>query len=164
MSLQSKVTLPVVSNIKEAEEWANEFKAILTVGPQEREVRWGHSNHKIFTFGDTTGGAGAPKLKEIEDAVMWGAEQEDLLVHCHAGMSRSTSTAWGISIVRGADPIDSFMALKDAQPNDRWVTSREEVPRDFIPNKLIVKHLEKILGITGLEEIRHTHSTKGWNY
>jgi hypothetical protein len=104
------------------------------------------------------------KLEEIEKAILWGTMQEDLLVHCHAGMSRSTSPAWGISIARGADPLVSFMALKDAQPIDRWFTSREQVPRDFIPNKLIVKHLEEILGITGLEEIRHTHSTKGWIY
>jgi hypothetical protein len=164
MSPDTKVTLPVVSNIKEAQQWAQDFKAILTVGPQQREVDWGHPNHKIFTFGDTTSGLNAPKIKDIEQAILWGTEQEDLLIHCHAGMSRSTSTAWGISIARGADPLDSFLALKEAQPNDMWSTAREEVPRDFIPNKLIVKYLEEILNITGLEEIRHTHSTKGWNY
>lgn len=164
MTLHTEVILPVVSNISEAAEWAQDFKAILTVGPQQREVNWGHSNHKVFTFGDTTGGANAPKLKDIEEAILWGTGQEDLLVHCHAGMSRSTSTAWGISMARGADPLDSFLALKEAQPNDRWATARESVPRDFIPNKLIVKYLEEILGIPGLEEIRHTHSTKGWIY
>jgi hypothetical protein len=80
-------------------------------------------------------------------------------------MSRSTSTAWGISIARGADPLDSFLTLKEAQPNDYWTTARESVARDFIPNKLIVKYLEQILGIDGLEEIRQKHSTtRGWNY
>jgi predicted protein tyrosine phosphatase len=164
MSLHTEIILPVVSNIREAQDWANDFKAILTVGPEERDVRWGHKNHKVFTFGDTTGGHSAPKLEDIEQAITWGATQEDLLVHCHAGMSRSTSTAWGISILRGVDPLEAFLLLKKAQPNDYWRTARETVARDFIPNRLIVSHLEKILGITGLEEIRKEHSTRGWNY
>ena len=105
------ITLPVISNIEEARKWNKDFKSILTVGPSPSEVQWNHQNHRIFEFGDTTNGPYAPKIKDIRDAVMWGAEQEDLLVHCHAGMSRSTATAWGISIARGADPLDSFISL-----------------------------------------------------
>lgn len=158
------ILLPVVSSIEEAKQWAQDFKSILTVGPQENEVNWGHKNHRVFTFGDTTVGHSAPTVHVIEEAIMWGKDQDDLLVHCHAGMSRSTSTAWGISMARGADPLESFLSLKKAQPNDFWRTAKESTPRTFIPNRLIVKHLETILGIKGLEEIRHEHSTKGWNY
>ena len=157
MKNNTAVILPVVSNIYEAEDWVDEFKSILTVGPEKTEVSWGHNNHRIFTFGDTTTGIRAPKIEDIKEAVMWGAEQEDLLVHCHAGMSRSTSVAWGISIVRGADPLESFMALKDAQPQDG------RNGRTFIPNQLIVKHLETILSINNLSDIRRKYATKGWN-
>jgi hypothetical protein len=159
------IELPVVANIEEAEQWALDFESILTVGPRASEVKWGHPNHKVFTFGDTTFGAGAPTISAIEKAVEWGQEQNDLLVHCHAGMSRSTSTAWGISIARGADPLESFLALKDAQPLDGYyysATKRDERPREFIPNRLIVTHLEVILGVTGLLEIRNEHMTKGF--
>jgi predicted protein tyrosine phosphatase len=109
-------------------------------------------------------GVNAPSLQQVKEAIEWGAEQEDLLVHCHAGLSRSTSTAWGISMLRGADPLDSFLALKNAQPNEVITAKGHHVPRDFIPNRLIVKHLEKILNIDGLENIRKQYSTKGWTY
>jgi hypothetical protein len=151
------ITLPVISNIEEAQKWNKDFKSILTVGPRKQEVDWGHPNHKVFEFGDTTSGPSAPKLEDIQEAVFWGAEQEDLLVHCHAGMSRSTATAWGISIARGADPLDSFLSLKDAHPvESRWGK------RSFIPNALIVKHLVKIFNLDDLENIRRKHSMNGW--
>ena len=150
------ITLPVISNIEEAQKWNKGFKSILTVGPSRSEVNWNHPNHKVFEFGDTTSGPRAPKIEDIRDAVMWGAAQDDLLVHCHAGMSRSTATAWGISIARGADPLDSFLVLKEAHPVDRWGK------RDFIPNPLIVKHLIKIFDLAELEQIRRKHSMNGW--
>jgi predicted protein tyrosine phosphatase len=150
------ITLPVISNIEEAREWNKDFKSILTVGPRESEVQWNHPNHRVFEFGDITSGPTAPKIEDIRDAVMWGAEQEDLLVHCHAGMSRSTATAWGISIARGADPTDSFISLKKAHPGERWGK------RSFIPNKLIVKHLMEIFNLSDLEDIRREHSMNGW--
>ena len=153
----TSIILPVISNLQEARVWNPEFKSILTVGPKKTEVDWGHPNHRVFEFGDTTRGPSAPQLRDIEEAVFWGAEQDDLLVHCHAGMSRSTATAWGISIARGADPLDSFLALKEAHPVDKhWGK------RDFIPNPLIVKHLVKIFNLDELELIRKKHSMNGW--
>jgi hypothetical protein len=75
-------------------------------------------------------------------------------------MSRSTATAWGISIARGADPLDSFLALKEAQPQSEYRGGRG---REFIPNNLIVKHLEKFFNIKGLLDIRKEHATSsGW--
>ena len=157
MKPNTQVILPVISNIDEAKNWSTSFKSILTVGPSEQEVSWGHSNHRIFTFGDTASGIHAPTIDSVTEALEWGVEQEDLLVHCHAGMSRSTSIAWGISIMRGADPLSAFLSLKDAQPKERYGY------RDFIPNKLIVKYLETILSIKTLSDIRRDHATKGWN-
>lgn len=150
------ITLPVISNIEEARKWNKDFKSILTVGPSPSEVQWNHPNHRVFEFGDTTNGPNAPKIEDIRDAVMWGAEQEDLLVHCHAGMSRSTATAWGISIARGADPLDSFVSLKKAHPKERYGN------RSFIPNALIVKHLMEIFDLNDLEDIRREHKVSGW--
>ena len=82
--------------------------------------------------------------------VFWGANQEDLLVHCHAGMSRSTATAWGVAIARGADPRESLVALLEAHPMDydgqkRW----------FCPNALLVEHLQTIFNDKTLMDIRH---------
>jgi len=158
--LDDDLILPVVANIEEARMWSRDFKSILTAGPSKSEVRWGHKNHRIWEFGDTTVGEHAPTLQAVTEAVQWGEMQDDLLVHCHAGMSRSTSIAWGISIARGADPLDSFLALRDAQPEETaWMTKNPR-RREFIPNRLIVEHLDTIFNTKGeLFAIRMEHMT-----
>lgn len=159
------IDLPVVANIDEAKAWADQFKSILTAGPSEKEVRhWGHPNHRVFEFRDITQGYGAPTIEQVEAAIDWGVEQEDLLVHCHAGMSRSTSLAWGISIANGVDPLEAFLALREAQPTEGlWGSTKQATKRDFIPNRLIVTYLDKIFG-TGQEllAIRLEHQHANW--
>lgn len=142
----TNVTLPVIGNIEEAKAWSKEFAAIITAGPSESEVRWGHPNHLVVEFRDTTIGNGIPTLEQIKTMVLWGEDKDDLLVHCHAGMSRSTSTAWGIAIARGVDPEEAFIALRDEQPLEEYLYGKG-VRRDFIPNRLIVKHLEKMFNL-----------------
>lgn len=161
------IDLPVVANIDEAEQWALDFKSILTAGPLKSEVDWGHPNHKVYEFADSIRGDRAPKIDMVEEAIFWGADQEDLMVHCHAGMSRSTAISWGISIVRGADPLEAFLALREAQPTEgtrMFKSGRVAQKRDFIPNRLIVNHLDKIFR-TGQEllaiRLEHAHSNWG---
>jgi predicted protein tyrosine phosphatase len=138
----TNVTLPVIGNIDEAKDWQNEFSAIITAGPLASEVNWNHPQHLVVEFGDTTVGNRAPTYEQVKRMIDWGVDKDDLLVHCHAGMSRSTSTAWGISIARGIDPEDSFITLRDEQPVEQYWGRNSK--RDFIPNRLIVKHLEKM--------------------
>lgn len=158
--LDDDLILPVVANIDEARLWSKDFASILTAGPSKSEVRWNHPNHRVWEFGDTTVGSHAPTLQAVTEAVQWGELQEDLLVHCHAGMSRSTSIAWGISIARGADPLDSFLALRNAQPKENTWLKNQARGREFIPNRLIVQHLDTIFGTKGeLFAIRMEHMT-----
>lgn len=139
----TEVSLPVISNIQEAEDWANEFSAIITAGPSANQVQWNHPNHLVVEFNDTTIGRNAPTYEQVKQMIEWGTDKDDLLVHCHAGMSRSTSTAWGIAIARGVDPEDAFITLRDSQPVDAGSFTRDGF-RSFIPNKLIVQHLERL--------------------
>ena len=144
------IELPTIRNLEESAIIGEDFGAIITSGPQEYEVMFGHPNHRVWTFGDTTSRRGGPQLYQVEEMVFWGANQEDLLVHCHAGMSRSTATAWGVAIARGADPRESLVALLEAHPMDydgqkRW----------FCPNALLVEHLQTIFNDKTLMDIRH---------
>ena len=143
--LVTNVTLPVIGNIQEAEDWKDQFSAIITAGPLASEVNWEHPQHLVVEFGDTLIGNRAPTYQQIKRMVEWGTDKDDLLVHCHAGMSRSTSTAWGISIARGVDPEEAFITLRDEQPLEKHWGSDSK--RDFIPNRLIVKHLEKLFNL-----------------
>lgn len=158
------IDLPVVCNIHEAETWAHQFESVLTAGPKAHEVNWQHPNHKIFTFRDITGGKDAPTIEAVEEAIDWGVDQDDLLVHCHAGMSRSTALAWGISIAKGVEPLEAFLALREAQPVEGITFRGKETKRDFIPNRLIVNFLDEIFG-TGQEllaiRLENQHSNWG---
>lgn len=152
--------LPTVRNIDEAREICGDYASVLTVGPHHSEVAdFGHRDHKIVTFDDVTssfGGYRAPTYQHVRDIMEWGVGRTNLLVHCHAGMSRSTSSAWGIAIANGFDPQEAYDLLKRNHPvvaHRAW-SPRAELGtylrrRAFIPNELVLVHLEKYLGLRG---------------
>jgi hypothetical protein len=150
--LLKSVALPTVRAIQEAELICSQFGAVLTAGPSASECEWNHPNHRIWAFHDSCDVRG-PKLIHVEEMLKYGVDQDDLLVHCHAGISRSTATAWGIAIARGADPADSFEALNAAHPLDTY----DEGKRLFCPNRLLVTHLQEVLGNRDLLDIRQAH-------
>ena len=149
--------LPTVRNIDEAREICNDFTSVLTVGPHRDEVSdFGHPDHKIVTFDDVTvayAGYQAPSFDHVREIVKWGEGRSNLLVHCHAGMSRSTSSAWGIAIANGFDPKEAYDLLRQNHPieHHRTWNPRPQVTtylrqRAFIPNELVLKHLEQLFG------------------
>ena len=146
------IALPTVRNIEEAELICFDFEAVITAGPTSDECEWGHQNHGIWTFQDMNNKYG-PRLDQVEQMIQFGLNHEDLLVHCHAGISRSTATAWGIAVARGTDPEEAFLALRKAHPFDEYDQAR----RTFCPNRLLVTHLQDVLGNRDLLDIRQTH-------
>lgn len=147
--------LPTIVNLEEARERCHEFDGVLTAGPSYDEVLdFMHPVHKVVEFDDvvTSGfGYAPPSLAQVEEMIRWGEGRARLLVHCHAGMSRSTATAWGIAIANGHDPLEAFTALRNNHPveiHHVWRHGGERLelrePRPFIPNRLIVRHLESI--------------------
>ena len=143
MPVSISTALPVIRNIEEAAELCHEFDAVITAGPDAYEVSgWDHPNHLVISFDDVTDPrySDAPRLEQIGCIVEWGAKQEgSLLVHCHAGISRSTSCAWGIAIAKGVDAKEALETLAEMHPDEGgWGQ------RTFRPNPLIVKHLETI--------------------
>jgi predicted protein tyrosine phosphatase len=142
------VILPVrVVNLREARELARagEYPAILTAGPTQGEVAdFGHPDHHVVEFDDVFDiRHGGPTLDDVRSMVEWALERERILVHCHAGISRSTATAWGICIAKGFDPEEAIVALKSAHPRVQTYGGMEQ--RSFAPNELIVAHLEVLL-------------------
>ncbi|MEY3575678.1 MAG: Dual specificity phosphatase, catalytic domain [Actinomycetota bacterium] len=147
--------LPTIVNLDEARERCHDFASVLTAGPSLDEVcDFAHPEHKVVEFDDVTSaysGYTPPTFDQVEEMVRWGEGRIDLLVHCHAGMSRSTSTAWGIAIANGFDPQEAFDLLKNNHPVEThfaWRSGGNRIalrdPRPFIPNRLIVTHLESL--------------------
>ena len=161
MSVSTSTQLPVIRNIEEAAELCHDFDAVITAGPDAYEVSgWGHPNHLIVSFDDVADPrySDAPRLEQIGCIIEWGAKQEgSLLVHCHAGISRSTSCAWGIAIAKGFDAKEALEELLEAHPQDgRWGQ------RMFRPNSLIVSHLETIFGRKDLKTLVDKVIHWGW--
>ena len=153
------VQIPVVRNIEEASVVCHEYQSVISAGPNDRECDWGHKNHRVFRFGDTAiKSPSAPQYEQIKDLVLWGAEQNDLLVHCHAGMSRSTSTAWGVTIARGLDPEMAIQELLAQHPLDSFLGKKQIRP--FIPNILVVKYLEDMFDLDLLDIL---NDYQNWN-
>ncbi len=152
MPVSISTALPVIRNIEEAAELCHEFDAVITAGPEAHEVSgWDHPNHLVISFDDVTDPrySDAPRLEQIKRIVEWGAKQEgSLLVHCHAGISRSTACAWGIAIAKGFDAKEALETLAEMHPDEGgWGQ------RTFRPNPLIVKHLETIFGRNDLRTL-----------
>ena len=161
MPVSISTALPVIRNIEEAAELCHDFDAVITAGPEAYEVSgWDHPNHLVVSFDDVTDPrySDAPRLEQIKSIVEWGAKQEgSLLVHCHAGISRSTSCAWGIAIAKGVDAKEALEELLEAHPQDgRWGQ------RMFRPNSLIVSHLETIFGRSDLKTLVDKAIQRGW--
>lgn len=137
-------TLPVIRNLQEAKKLAPHFPAIVTAGPQAREVDFGHDNHLVQTFGDVDWKCWqAPTQEHVEAIIKFGLKNDVVLVHCHAGMSRSTSTAIGILLARGVEAELAVSSLAAIHPDDR----------PFIPNRLVIKILAEMYDIPELPQI-----------
>ena len=161
MSVSTSTQLPVIRNIEEAAELCHEFDAVITAGPEKFEVSgWGHPNHLVVSFDDVTNDryGDAPTLEQVRGIVEWGANQVgSILIHCHAGISRSTACAWGIAIAKGFDAKAALEALLEAHPQEgRWGQ------RTFRPNYLIVSHLETIFGRNDLKTLVNNAIQRGW--
>lgn len=148
------ILLPTVRNLEEARLLCKDFGSVLTAGPQRREVNnFNHPDHKVVSFDDVVDerwGMNPPTYEHVKDMIDWGHGKQNLLVHCHAGISRSTATAWGIAISNGFHAEEAFHMLKNNHPTSKhraW-QSNEFVTyrRTFSPNELIVEHLEKLFG------------------
>lgn len=145
------IELPTVRNLSETAVIGDLFGAVLTSGPDQDEVNFGFENHRVWTFHDSDNVTYGPQLYQVEEMVFWGANQKDLLVHCHAGMSRSTATAWGVAIARGINAYDALVSLREAHPQEIG----ENEQRWFCPNALLVEHLQTIFNDNTLMDIRY---------
>ena len=140
--------LPVrVVNLREARVLARagEYPSVLTAGPTRGEVDdFGHPDHHVVEFDDVFDVRhGGPTMDDVRSMVEWAVQRDRILVHCHAGISRSTATAWGICIAKGFEPEEAIVALKAAHPRVQNYAGAESRP--FAPNELIVAHLEVLL-------------------
>lgn len=135
----------LIVNIEEAAELAAEFDAVITAGPLAEEVAeyFTHPDHLVVEFHDTLVRSwGGPSRADVRTILEFAATRVDrsILIHCHAGMSRSTATAIAILTSWGMTPEAAFEHARTARPEDAI-----EERRAFIPNALLLSHADAIL-------------------
>ncbi len=106
-----------------------------------------NSRHLVMLFDDVAGDRpNAPTLENVQQIVMWLAKRiqvdSKILVHCHAGISRSTATAVGLYMTFGkADPDTALQLVYDQRGELMW------------PNPRIIALFDKYLDLHGQLEI-----------
>ena len=118
--LLNGIELPTVRASREAKLIFHEFGAVMGVGHAADDCDWGHPDQRNWEFLDATHEYGTATLTTVASMLLFGRRKKDLLIHCVDGSSCSFSIAWGIAILRGADPKESLQALVAAQPLDAY--------------------------------------------
>jgi predicted protein tyrosine phosphatase len=133
-----------VCNRKEAERDYRSYDAVISVIDQPAEID--HPNHLEEFFADLSEPIGDhwPKRHNIKNIIEFSKNIPDdskTLVHCGAGISRSTATAAIVMKVWGREDKEIFETLMSQHPKDRI----------FYPNPLILFWGDRLLN-SNLEE------------
>jgi predicted protein tyrosine phosphatase len=136
----------LITNIDEAAVHAPEFDTVITAGPSAEEVsaRFDHADHLVVEFDDEIRRDwGGPTRADIRTILEFARERpgRSILIHCHAGMSRSVAVAIAILHDHGLSECEAFAAARAARPADALAEDRP-----FIPNPLVLAHADAILG------------------
>jgi predicted protein tyrosine phosphatase len=78
----------------------------------------------------------SPKLSDIQKVLDFCPPHSNVVCHCYAGVSRSSATAIGIMVKNGVSINDAVKLAHIDSPN-------------MAPNKLILKHIDVLLGMRG---------------
>lgn len=133
-----------------------EFDAIIGILDAREKHKFGEAlskipNRKMFWFDDSVAPFNdAPKESDVQ-AIVDHINQNDLtslskkvLIHCFAGISRSTATAIGLLVMRGWTPEQAFNHIQ-SQRRVMW------------PNEDVIKHFDTILKLNNELTSFHRH-------
>lgn len=122
---------------------------ISLLGPKEHCLKKG-TTHLRVDFDDVekdSGGGWVVPTREHVDAILAHTKDltdtDDLLVHCMAGISRSTAAAIGICCQHGMSPADALAhvrAIREPTLKKGYMV---------LPNRLIIRHFDDALGLNG---------------
>jgi predicted protein tyrosine phosphatase len=122
-----------VTDMFEAKEIASHFDLVVSIFDDRMKPLFdlGRDKHFIAKFNDTEHPSEDEFLqmqREIHTILDWiqtkykmacqsgNREDVSLLIHCHAGISRSSAMAWLILVMTGEDPLAAFQNLFKQRP------------------------------------------------
>lgn len=131
-----------ITGLAEAKAINHHFDSVLSV-LSEGYLNFTHKDHLYVPMDDTANPTwhGSPTVDMARSILDWAqpriADDHGILIHCYAGMSRSTASAIGICALAGMTEDEAW---------DHVFLSRPDIERDFIPNPLLLSHFDKLLG------------------
>lgn len=140
-----------ITNLPEArrllkEKWPD--WAVTLLGPEkswhrDHDTLWSTGdNHVRIVVDDITSewsGWEACRHKHIHELLTWALNiqpGDNVLIHCRAGVSRSTAASIAVLVSRGATPRDAIDYVQKIRPV-------------LDPNELILKRADEVLGLRG---------------
>jgi predicted protein tyrosine phosphatase len=114
-------------------------------------------HHLVLWFHDVEAeveGFVAPTEEQLREALAHTRDldpDERLLVHCHAGKSRSPAMAIGIMVQAGLSPAAALEHVREVRP-------------ELIPNRLMIRQLDRLLGQGGelIRVVDAHYRSMGW--
>lgn len=134
-----------ISDIEQAEniikKWAT--KAIGLIDPEYRDAVPPRENYLQIYFHDCTpmdeidvkNKGILPNKNDIDKILQFSStftENDKVLIHCHAGISRSSAIAISIFAQHGMEPFEAFYAAERIRP-------------EMYPNGLILRYADELL-------------------
>lgn len=144
------IPVPRIRNLRESAILCFDYEAVLTAGPLTHEVNWGHPNHTVLEFDDTVDPfPDAPQMNHIEKIAEFSRQHNSStpLIHCHAGMSRSTAAGIIYLLANDVDAELAVSALADIHPDKRT----------FSPNVQMISLAAQFFSIPELPELTEPH-------
>jgi predicted protein tyrosine phosphatase len=136
-----------ISNYEESdklcETWAT--KCVSLIGPDHKnlykttDIRHFEFFDDIDFIPDDNSTWVAPTRESIERVLKYSSDlknSDKLLVHCHAGISRSTAMLLGILCQHGVEPYKALELVEAIRP-ELW------------PNNLVVQYCDEVLNLEG---------------
>jgi predicted protein tyrosine phosphatase len=142
----------VIGSFADACERARDFDAVISIespgagvasGQLQRFRKPTEPAHLVLCFHDIEDAAQAapPQRRHVEDGLAFARTHaaRRLLVHCFAGVSRSTALGYAILVDRAGPRADEAALL------DQLLALRPQA----CPNRLLVRHADALLGRDG---------------
>jgi len=127
--------------------WAQQVISLLDPTIRQADIPRADSfpgaEHRTWFFHDSDNIVRGPGSDAIVQIMQFARPDTRILVHCHAGMSRSPSIAIGLLIARGIPAREAM----------RFVFAQDLIDQEgsvMEPNELILRHLDQRLGQGGL--------------